>query len=229
VVSTSQINLTWSDNSSDETFFKLERSADGSTGWVQISTPAANAVGTSDTGLAGATPYYYRLRSNHAAGDSGYSNVATATTLNGLQGFRAANGLAANGSQDLLTPAADGIANLLKFAFNMLGSAIGQVSTLSTPNTIVLTQEGSAGTPLVSRGTGADTGRLQITYIRRKPVSYPGVSYVVEFSDALAGWAVNASAAEVSSSIDSTFERVTVTDSIVSTHNRFARVRVISK
>ncbi|HEX8372709.1 MAG TPA: putative Ig domain-containing protein, partial [Chthoniobacterales bacterium] len=227
-VSTSQINLTWSDNSSDEAFFKLERSADGSSDWTQIATPSANATSISDTGRAAGTTYYYRLRANNAAGDSGFSNVANATTLNGLQGFRAANGLAANGSQDLLTPAGDGIANLLKYAFNMLGSDIGQANSLSTANTFVVTQAGSAGMPLVSVGSGIDAGKLRITYIRRKPASSPGITYAVEFSDALTGWAVNASAVEVPESIDATFERVTVTDSTVTTSKRFARVRVTS-
>ncbi|MBC8008614.1 MAG: hypothetical protein H7067_00780 [Burkholderiales bacterium] len=34
--SPSQITLTWTDNATDETGFKLERSLDGSTGWTQI-------------------------------------------------------------------------------------------------------------------------------------------------------------------------------------------------
>lgn len=48
------------------------------------------------------------------------------------------------------------------------------------------------------------------------------------FSDALSSWAVNVSATELVTSIDSTFERVTVTDSAATSGKRFVRVRVTS-
>ena len=37
--SATQITLNWTDNASDETGFKIERSPDGSTGWTQIASP----------------------------------------------------------------------------------------------------------------------------------------------------------------------------------------------
>jgi len=73
------------------------------------------------------------------------------------------------------------------------------------------------------------TGKLRVTYVRRKSTSNSGVTYAVEFSDALANgtWAVNASATTAVTSIDATFERVVVTDA--STLNkRFVRVKVTS-
>ncbi len=222
----SQISLTWTDNANDETGFKLERSPNGSTGWAQISTPAANTTAATDSALAAGTTYYYRLRATNANGDSPYSATTGATTLTGLQSFRLAYGLAANGSQDLLTPAGDGVPNLLKYAFNLLGSGTGQATTLATPNASVLSPSGSAGLPFASVGTGGDAGKLQLIFIRRKASGSPGISYVVEFSDALASWAVNASATESVTSIDTAFERVTVTDSVASQPKRFARVRV---
>jgi hypothetical protein len=226
VVSTSQLDLTWNDNSTDETSFKLERSLDGSTGWTQIATPAADALSFSDNGLATGTTYHYRIRAANAGGNSAYSATVSATTLNGVQGFRAANGLAGDGSQDLLTPASDSVENLLKYAFNMIGSGTGQKVSLSLPNTSVLTSGGAAGLPLVGVGTGADVGKLQITYIRRKAAARPGVSYIVEFSDALTSWAPNGSAIETVTSLDANFERVTVTDSVAGDEKRFARVTV---
>jgi len=144
----------------------------------------------------------------------------------GVATFRTTHGLAANGSQDLLTPAGDGVQNLLKYAFNMIGTGTGQAAVLATPNASVLTANGSAGLPLVGVGTSADAGKLQLTYIRRKAASSPGITYAVEFSDALASWAVNGSATASVSSINATFERVTVTDSVASSAKRFVRVRV---
>jgi titin len=82
-VSSSQINLTWTDNANNETGFIIERSTDNFVSNVaQIATPAANATGYSDsTGLSASTKYYYRVRATNGVGPSGNSNVANATTL----------------------------------------------------------------------------------------------------------------------------------------------------
>jgi len=153
-----------------------------------------------------------------------FTMVTPAVASNGLVTFRATNGLAADGSQDLLTPANDGVANLLKYAFNMLGSGSGQAVSLSTSNTAALTPGGFAGLPFVGIENG--TGKLQITYIRRNSSETPGIAYAVEFSDVLTTWAVNGSATETVTNIDSSFERVTTTDSLGSPAKRFARVQV---
>jgi carboxypeptidase T len=80
-VSSSQINLTWTDNSSDETGFKIARcSGAGCSNFVQITTVGADAISFSDTGLTASTSYTYQIRAYNAAGDSGYSNPASATT-----------------------------------------------------------------------------------------------------------------------------------------------------
>ena len=75
-----QINLSWEDNSSDETGFRIERKS-GSEAYGQIATVAANATVYSDNGLAPAIAYTYRVRAYSAGGNSTYSNEATATTL----------------------------------------------------------------------------------------------------------------------------------------------------
>ncbi len=81
-VSSAQINLTWQDNSSDETEFRIERSPDGSSGWTQIATVGANNTNYSSSGLSADTSYSYRVRA-YRVGDvqnSSYSNTATART-----------------------------------------------------------------------------------------------------------------------------------------------------
>lgn len=141
-----------------------------------------------------------------------------------IAAFRTTYSLAADGSHDLLTPANDGISNLLKFAFNMMGAGAGQAATLNIPN--VSSFNGTAGLPLVSKEVG--TGKLQITYLRRKAAGSPapGISYSVQFSSTLVDFAVNPSATEIPTSIDTTFESVTVTDSVLPPGKRFARVKV---
>src|SRR5262249_54054256 len=74
-----QINLTWTDNSSNETGFLLERKT-GSGAFVQIATLAAGVTLYSDTGLTPNTQYTYRVRATNSAGNSSYSNTSSATT-----------------------------------------------------------------------------------------------------------------------------------------------------
>ncbi len=79
-VSSSQINLTWTDNSTNETGFKIERKTGSGGTYAQITTVGANVTNYSNTGLSASTTYYYRVRSTNAGGDSAYSNEAYATT-----------------------------------------------------------------------------------------------------------------------------------------------------
>jgi transcriptional regulator CtsR len=79
-ISSSQINLTWQDNSSDETGFKIERRT-GSGSYFQIATVGAGVTSYSNSRLSANTEYYYRVRAYNTAGDSDYSNEASATTL----------------------------------------------------------------------------------------------------------------------------------------------------
>ncbi|HLL90734.1 MAG TPA: fibronectin type III domain-containing protein, partial [Tepidisphaeraceae bacterium] len=79
--STTSVSLAWSDNATDETGYKLDRSttADFSSGVTAVAL-AANAVAYTDTGLTPGTTYHYRVRATNAAGDSANSNAASATT-----------------------------------------------------------------------------------------------------------------------------------------------------
>jgi hypothetical protein len=77
--SKTQINLSWSDRSSNEQGFYLERSVNGST-WTRIATLGANLTTHSDTGLTANTKYYYRLQAYNSAGVSAFSNTASART-----------------------------------------------------------------------------------------------------------------------------------------------------
>jgi len=78
-LSTSQMSLSWNDNAVDETGFQIERSTNG-VSFNLAGTAGANAAGYTDSGLSAGTSYWYRVRAINAYGQSGYSNVATATT-----------------------------------------------------------------------------------------------------------------------------------------------------
>ncbi|MBN1673686.1 MAG: fibronectin type III domain-containing protein [Kiritimatiellae bacterium] len=79
-LSTTRIKLTWKDNSSNETTFKIDRRRSGTSTWARIAEPAANATTHADSGLLPATHFYYKVKAYNAAGNSPYSNVAAVTT-----------------------------------------------------------------------------------------------------------------------------------------------------
>lgn len=80
-VSTSQIDLSWTDNSSNESGFLIERcQSQNCSTFSQIDVVGANVTTYSSTGLAAGTWYGYRVRAYNGAGNSGYSNTAQAQT-----------------------------------------------------------------------------------------------------------------------------------------------------
>ena len=82
-VSSSEIDLGWKDNSSNETGFKIERKtgacASANT-WLQFATKGANVKTHTNTGLTANTTYSYRIKAYNTAGYSAYSNCASAKT-----------------------------------------------------------------------------------------------------------------------------------------------------
>ncbi|MEO6332096.1 MAG: S8 family serine peptidase [Gemmatimonadaceae bacterium] len=74
-----RIDLAWTDNSSDESGFELQRSTDAFA-TVTVINLGANVTSYSNTGLAASTTYSYRVLAKNAGGSSGFSNTANATT-----------------------------------------------------------------------------------------------------------------------------------------------------
>jgi formylglycine-generating enzyme required for sulfatase activity len=79
-LSSTSIRVSWTDNSADETGFKVERSLSETSGFALRTTTAADATSWDDTGCTDGTAYYYRVRATNGAGDSEPSNTAGATT-----------------------------------------------------------------------------------------------------------------------------------------------------
>jgi Fibronectin type III domain len=75
----SSLVLAWTDAASTESGFRVERSTNGSA-FTQIASTGANVATFTDTNLTAGTLYYYRVRAYNGAGNSVYSNVASATT-----------------------------------------------------------------------------------------------------------------------------------------------------
>ncbi len=79
-ISPSQISLTWQDKSDNEIKFKIERKT-GAGAYFLVTTVSSNATSYNDTNLSPDTTYSYRIRAYGIAGDSAYSNEASAMTL----------------------------------------------------------------------------------------------------------------------------------------------------
>jgi subtilisin family serine protease len=77
-VSSSQIDLKWTDNSDNEDGFRIEQ-ADG-TSWLFVASVGAGVQAYSHVGLAASTTYTYRVIAYNSAGYSPPSNEASATT-----------------------------------------------------------------------------------------------------------------------------------------------------
>ncbi|MBL0334030.1 MAG: DNRLRE domain-containing protein [Chitinophagaceae bacterium] len=76
------IQLSWTDNSSNETGFEIEQSTTGPGGpFTLIATAAANTTSYSKTGLSTLSNYCYQVRAVRNTLASTYSNTACATTL----------------------------------------------------------------------------------------------------------------------------------------------------
>ena len=79
-VSSSEIDLSWTDNSDNEDGFKIERKISGGT-YSVIASVGANIVSYNNIFLLPDTTYYYRVRAYNSFGYSNYSNEISIATL----------------------------------------------------------------------------------------------------------------------------------------------------
>jgi hypothetical protein len=89
--STTSIVLSWKDNATNETGFKVERKSGdcaSANSWSQITTKTANTTTHTNSGLTANTTYSFRVRAYNSVGNSSYTSCASATT--GLTGTPAA-------------------------------------------------------------------------------------------------------------------------------------------
>lgn len=89
-LSSTSAALTWQDNSSDETGFRVERKTTSAGSWEVIATLAANSTSHMDAGpFIQGNVYYYRVMAISSAGDSAPSNEASWDAVAGFVEFTA--------------------------------------------------------------------------------------------------------------------------------------------
>ncbi|MBI2060910.1 MAG: carboxypeptidase regulatory-like domain-containing protein [Nitrospirae bacterium] len=77
-ISSSSIRLNWTDNSTNETGFIIERKIGSTDSYTQLASTAANTTPYTDSGLTEGTDYWYRVAAYSAKGISPYSAEASA-------------------------------------------------------------------------------------------------------------------------------------------------------
>lgn len=79
-VSFNQINLSWADNSNNETGFEIERSLSSGSGYQVVKVTSPGAVSWSDNTLSPSTQYFYRIRALSLLSASPTTGPVNATT-----------------------------------------------------------------------------------------------------------------------------------------------------
>ncbi|MBV8558517.1 MAG: fibronectin type III domain-containing protein, partial [Planctomycetaceae bacterium] len=116
-ISSSQINLSWTDTAGDAQQFLIEQSTDGTT-FTQVGSVGATATTYSATNLQAGTTYTFRVRASSAGLYSGYSNTASATTPPAATGSLPSPWT----NQDIGGPAIAGSATYANGTFTVTGS-----------------------------------------------------------------------------------------------------------
>ena len=75
------VTLTWTDASSNESGFRVEKALSANGTWTTAASVSANATTANATGLSPLTTYYFRVVAFNAGGDASPSSTASAKTF----------------------------------------------------------------------------------------------------------------------------------------------------
>jgi len=165
-INETQIDLSWTDNTSHEVDFRIERGTDG-VSFVEIDTVGENVTTYSDTGLTRGTTYYYRVRVIY----TGYSNTANDTTPIQMTGEY--EGLAKpTGSVVVsLTPASPSSPSI---TFDASGTGSGSSGTVNWPHSVTGTDLGILvflqGPDDTSCGFNVQHGNTDMTLVAKSDI-----------------------------------------------------------
>ncbi|MYC82097.1 MAG: hypothetical protein F4X19_08405, partial [Acidobacteria bacterium] len=163
-VSNSRIDLTWKDNSENETGFSLQRRPDGSSDWIEAGTTAANATTFADAGLKPSTTYHYRVQAFNSAGASDYSNETVATTLSQLP--PSVTSFAPHGGPvgTRVTVTGTGFLGATEVSFNGVNSREFEVQSMTRLRAVVPAQATSGPIGVVTpAGTAVSSDHFTVT------------------------------------------------------------------
>ncbi len=202
--SSSTIDLAWQDNSADETSFRVEKLVNGAYQEVQVL--AAGTTRLQIGGLTAATSYSFRVRAANDAGNSAYSNTASATTQAAPPPPPPPGPTAPAAPSALTAQAASSSAINLAWQDNstdetsfrveqLVGAAYQEVQVLTTGTTRVQIIGLAAGTAYTFRVRAANTagasGYSNIASAITTAITPPPPSGVPGAPSSLSGWAAS--------------------------------------
>ena len=165
VISTSQINLSWT-ASATATTYSVKRATVSGGPYNSVVSGLSTTNYNDATGLSAGTTHYYVVSATNDVGESSNSSQTSATTWTAIQAWRVSKGLALN-ALDTADPDNDGLNNLLEYALDR-----NPLAADSTPPT--------------TGSIESATGRLQLTFLRAR--SATELTYTVQASGDLVTW-----------------------------------------
>lgn len=140
------VAVNWTSHSTNESGFKIRRSTSATGTFTQVGTAGAGVTAYTDGGLSPATTYYYQVAATNSAGDSNFTNVASARTFpsyveNGLVAYWNLDETGSNTAADTTANAHTGTINgeydrapgLINYAVNLHGTG-NATSNIAVPN-----------------------------------------------------------------------------------------------
>lgn len=126
------VKLAWTDQSGNESGFRIFRSTNGGETWSKIATVGANVTTFNNTGLQKGTAYAYRVCAYNTVGNSAFSNTIT---------FKPGTGVVANSSTTSTKTLS---------AAQVFAPVSADPSTLSVPATLAAEPSLATQTPLAA-------------------------------------------------------------------------------
>lgn len=130
-VSTSQIDLSWSDNSNNEDGFIIERKLVSDSEYTVVVTLGANTTSYSDTGLSSSTEYLYQISGYNNEGGS-YLRQATGVTASAANVYQAEDYTGKSGGYITNSHVGYTGAGYFQFKYNAHGFEWDNVNVAST-------------------------------------------------------------------------------------------------
>ncbi len=187
VVNGDGITLAWTDNSTNETGFRIERKPAADALWNLLTNTQANTVSHADATAGPGVSFDYRVTAFNSVVTGDPSNIANSAAYTALQDWKLAtqgNPNAPNNSDN------DGISDLFEFAFG-LNPTVNDAGPISV-NVAggLLTTRGQPAVWYQATSNGTD---FRVLFIRRKDHLAAGLTYSPQFSGDMATW-VNSAA-----------------------------------
>jgi hypothetical protein len=182
VVNGDGISLAWTDNSHNESGFRIERKPAADILWNLLTTTPANMTNHADTTAGPGVSFDYRVTAFNANLIGDASNIANSAAYTALQDWK----LAIQGDPDAPNNTdGDGVPDLFEFAFGLNPNLNdGGPVEADVPGQLL----NKRGTPAIRYETTTNGTDFEVIFIRRKDAAEAGLVYTPQFSADLVAW-----------------------------------------